>query len=84
MIQIFIANTDVDDLFATVTDKLTMPPTVPVTNQRINAGNQISTNVQEDGNGNCLVDIVTVKATDPTLFSDLNGTYGMSPKSSVK
>lgn len=66
MIQIFIENTDVDDLFATVTDQNTAPPSTPLVNQRINAGAQVPVNVQEDGNGNCLVDVGTVKASDPT------------------
>jgi hypothetical protein len=66
MIQIFIANTDVDDLFATATDLNTLPPTVVLNNQRINAGNNAPVNVQEDGNGRCLVTVVTARVDDTT------------------
>lgn len=66
MIQIFVENIDVDDVFATLTDLLTLPPTTPMVNQRINSNKNQSVQVQEDGNGNCLVKIVTVKAADPS------------------
>lgn len=72
MIQIFIQNTDVDDLFATAIDKLTAPPTVRLNNQRINASQQVGVNVQEDGSGNCLLDIATVKASDPSKTKTFN------------
>ena len=66
MIQIFIANNDgVHDLFATVTDLNTAQPTTPMVNQRINRGANAPVNVQEDGNGNCLVNVVTVNADPP-------------------
>jgi hypothetical protein len=65
MIQVSIANTDVDDLFATVTDLNTLPPSMPPAG-RINAGRNISITVQEDGNGKCLLTILTARADDPT------------------
>jgi hypothetical protein len=72
MIQIFITNADVDDLFATVTDLNTLPPSTPLANQRINAGNNVPTNVQEDGNGKCLLNVVAVKASDATRTKAFN------------
>jgi hypothetical protein len=72
MIQVFIANTDVDDLFATATDLNTLPPSNPVVNQRINAGANIPANVQEDQNGNCLLNIVAARADDPTRTKPFN------------
>lgn len=66
MIQIFIRNDDgVHDLFATVTDLNTGAPTVVMNGQRINRGVQAPANVQEDGNGNCLVNVDTVNADPP-------------------
>ncbi len=64
MIQIFIANSDVDDLFASATDLNTLPPSSVLQNSRINAGKNVSVNVQEDGNGKCLLSIVTARADD--------------------
>jgi len=72
MIQVFIENTDVTDLFATATDLNTAQPTPVLTNQRINAGNRVPANAQEDGNGNCLLTIVTVDANDPTRTKTFN------------
>jgi hypothetical protein len=81
MIQVFISNTDTDDLFASVTDLNTLPPSVPLvvsvrgtppaTNQRINAGANVTVSVQEDGTGNCLLQIVTV-STDATKTKTFN------------
>ena len=64
MIQVFIANTDVDDLFATATDLNTLPPSTILNGVRINAGNNVSVNAQEDGNGKCLLNIVTARTDD--------------------
>jgi hypothetical protein len=64
MIQVFIANTDVDDLFATATDLNTLPPSTILNGARINAGNNVSVNAQEDGNGKCLLNIVTARTDD--------------------
>jgi|HubBroStandDraft_6_1064221.scaffolds.fasta_scaffold335894_1 hypothetical protein len=73
MIQIFVENTDVaHDLFATVTDRNTNPPSTALNNQRINIGKQAGVNVQEDGNGNCLVNIHTISADDATVQKDFN------------
>jgi len=73
MIQIFIENDDgAHDLFATVTDLNTNPPSIALNNQRINRGTRAPVNVQEDGNGNCLVDVHTVSADDPTVQKDFN------------
>jgi hypothetical protein len=73
MIQIFIQNDDgAHDLFATVTDLNTNPASTALNNQRINRGNQAPVNVQEDGNGNCLVSVHTVSADDPTVQKDFN------------
>jgi hypothetical protein len=73
MIQILVENDDgAHDLFATVTDLNTSPPSVALNNQRINRGKQAGVNVQEDGNGNCLVDIHTVSADDATVQKDFN------------
>ncbi len=66
MIQISISNTDPSDLFATVTDSNTYAPIDVLTTQRINHGQSVSVNVQEDGNGNCLVQITTISAADHT------------------
>lgn len=73
MIQIFVENNDgAHDLFATVTDLNTNPPSVVLNGQRINRGQRASVNVQEDGNGNCLVDIHTISADDSTVQKDFN------------
>ena len=82
MIQVFIANTDTNDLFASVTDLNTLPPSVPpvvsvpstppATNQRINAGTNITVSVQEDGTGNCLLQIVAVNTADATKMKTFN------------
>jgi hypothetical protein len=64
MIAILIENTDTNDLVATVTDLNTVPPTTVATTQRINKGQQFSVNVQEDGNGQALVNVVTAFPTD--------------------
>jgi hypothetical protein len=66
MIQVFIANTDVDDLFATATDLNTLPPSVVLNSARINAGKNVSINAQEDGNGKCLLTVVTARVDDTT------------------
>jgi hypothetical protein len=66
MIQVFIANTDTDDLFATAVDLNTAVPTTVLNGQRINANNNVSVNVQEDGNGKCLLNIVTTRTDDVT------------------
>lgn len=74
MISISISNTDTtNDLFATVTDSNTFNPTQVVTTQRINKGQSFQVNVQEDGSGNCLVQIQTFSAADHSktkLFPD--------------
>ena len=82
MIQVFISNTDTDDLFASVTDLNTNPPSVPLvvsvpgsppaTNQRINAGANVTVSVQEDGTGNCLLEIVAVSTTDASKTKTFN------------
>ena len=74
MIQIFVNNTgDFDDLFATTTDLNVVPNSVvQPPNQRINAGRQISINVQEDGNGNCLLQVVTARVDDTTRTKVFN------------
>jgi hypothetical protein len=73
MIQIFIEDNDgAHDLFATVTDLNTNPPSIPLNNQRINRGTRAAVNVQEDGNGNCLVDVHTISADDATVQKDFN------------
>ena len=73
MIQIFIEDNDgVHDLFATVTDLNTNPVSTPLNNQRINRGARSAVNVQEDGNGNCLVDVHTISADDATVQKDFN------------
>jgi hypothetical protein len=73
MISIFIENDDgAHDLFATVTDHNTNPASVALNNQRINRGTQVPANVQEDGNGNCLVDVHTVSADDASVQKDFN------------
>lgn len=73
MIQISIENDDgANDLFATVTDLNTNPVSTPMVNQRINRGNSAPVNVQEDGNGNCLINVHTVNANDATVQKDFN------------
>jgi hypothetical protein len=72
MIQISIANVDTIDLFATATDLNTAQPTIVLSNARINAGNNVPVSVQEDGNGNCLINIVTVNTADPTRTKTFN------------
>jgi hypothetical protein len=73
MIQIFIENDDgTHDLFATVTDLNTSPVSFPLNNQRINKGKQTPVNVQDDGGGDCLVNVHTVSADDPTVQKDFN------------
>ena len=73
MIQIFIENDDPShDLFATVTDLNTISPSVVLNSQRINRGNQAPANVQEDGNGNCLVNVHTVNVDSPNSSKDFN------------
>jgi mttA/Hcf106 family len=73
MIQIFIQNDDgAHDLFATVSDLNSNPLSIALNNQRINRGKQAPANVQEDGNGNCLVSVHTVSADDPTVQKDFN------------
>jgi len=73
MIQIFIQNDDgAHDLFATVTDLNTNPASTVLNNQRINRGNQVPVNVQEDGNGNSLVNVHAVSADDSTVQKDFN------------
>lgn len=73
MIQIFIYNDDAaHDVFATVTDQNTQNPTVVLANQRINVRQQVPANVQEDGNGNCLVSIHTVSVDDAAVTKDFN------------
>lgn len=73
MIQIFIENDDsTHDLFATVTDLNTNPPSMPLVNQRINRSTRAPVNVQEDGNGNCLINIHTVSADDANVQKDFN------------
>ncbi|HTS08453.1 MAG TPA: hypothetical protein VMP68_22980 [Candidatus Eisenbacteria bacterium] len=64
MIQVFIANADVDDLFATATSLNTSQLSTILSNQRINAGRNVPVNVQEDGNGKCLLTIVTARADE--------------------
>ena len=71
MIQIFVENTDAaHDLFATMTDLNTSPPSVVLLNQRINRGAQAAVNVQEDGSGNCLVNVACVSADDATVVKN--------------
>ena len=85
MIQIIVANTDTThDLFATVTDLNTSPASVVLNGQRINHGTQTPVNVQEDGNGNCLVNIDCVNADDstnvksfPNQVTQANGTISV-------
>jgi hypothetical protein len=73
MIQIFIQNNDgAHDLFGTANDLNTNPPSTVLNNQRINRGNQVPVNVQEDGNGNCLVTVHTISADDATVQKDFN------------
>ncbi len=73
MIQVLVENTDVaHDLFATVTDLNTSPPSIALNNQRINVGKQASVSVQEDGNGNCLVNVHTISADDGTVQRDFD------------
>ena len=71
MIPIFIEDDDTaHDIFATVTDLNTNPASVVLNNQRINRGAQAAVNVQEDGNGNCLVNVHTINADDATNTKD--------------
>jgi hypothetical protein len=71
MIQIFIENDDgAHDVFGTVTDLNTNPASVVLNNQRINRGTQAPVNVQEDGSGNCLVNVHTINADDATNTKD--------------
>jgi hypothetical protein len=73
MIQIFVENDDgAHDLFATVTDLNTNPPSIVLNNQRINRGARAVVSVQEDGGGNCLVSIHTVNADDASGQKDFN------------
>jgi hypothetical protein len=85
MIQIAIKNDDgADDLFASVTDLNTNPASVPLTNQavtnllvpftnqRIPRGAQQPVDVEEDGSGNCLVNVHTENANDATKVKDFN------------
>jgi len=66
MIQISIVNGDGShDLFATVTDLLTDPPTVPMSRKRINRGSREAVTVEEDGDHHCLVTVQTQAADDP-------------------
>lgn len=73
MIQVFIENDDgAHDLFATVTDLNTNPPSTPLSNQRLNRGARTAINAQEDGNGNCLLNVHTISADDATVQKDFN------------
>ena len=73
MIQIFIEDNDgVHDFFATVTDLNTNPVSTPLNNQRINRGARSAVNVQEDGNGNSLINVHTISADDATVQKDFN------------
>lgn len=73
MIQIFVDNNDAaHDLFATLADFNTNPPSIVLNGQRINRGARAPVNVQEDGNGNCLVNVHTVSADPPNNTKDFN------------
>lgn len=73
MIQVFVQNDDTaHDLFAVVTDLNTDPYSTVLNNQRINRGARVSVDVQEDGSGNCLLQIHTTSADDATVQKDFN------------
>ena len=53
--QIFIANQDTVDLFATALDLNTAQHTQVLTDKRINQSDSVPVDVQEDGSGKCLL-----------------------------
>jgi hypothetical protein len=68
VIQVFIQNDDgAHDVYATATDLNTNPASNVLNNQRINRGMRAPISVQEDGAGNCLLDILTTSADDNTV-----------------
>ena len=65
--NVFINNDDVVDLFVTVTDNNTQPPSNPLTNKRINHGGaSVGIDVQADGDGNANLGWFAQSAEDPT------------------
>ena len=73
MIQIFIENGDgAHDLFASVMDLNTNPPASALDNQRINRNSRTAVSVQDDGNGNCLINVHTISVDDATAAKDFN------------
>jgi hypothetical protein len=73
MIQIFIEDSDsTHDIFATVTDLNTAPPSIALNSGRVNRGARVAVNVQEDGNGSCLVTVHAVNADDQTNTKDFS------------
>jgi hypothetical protein len=71
-VQIFIANQDTVDLFATALDLNTAQHTQVLTDKRINQSDSVPVDVQEDGSGKCLLRIVTVDTTNPARTKTLD------------
>ena len=75
MINISIANDDSVDLFVSVTDENTSPPyTLPTF--RVNADQSSPIQVQEDGNGNYLIDTVSTDVNDSSRTQSVLGRTG--------
>jgi hypothetical protein len=66
MIQINVNNTDLADIFVSMTDNNTQPPRIVLTNRRLNRDSApISVQVQEDGSGNGNVAWIAIRCDDP-------------------
>ncbi len=75
MIQINVVNTEIADIFLTMTDNNTAPPNTLVNSLRVNEGApQFTVLLQEDGSGKGNVGWTAVLASDSSVSNSANAT----------